>query len=925
MRCICTHLIKDMSAVKFDTLADFLMEQYHKKGVDVSELIEAQIEKAEGKIDYDTAYEEVVADSMETMLADGRLVERLQELAKRNKSIVQKIADYFKELARKIRAVYEKLSPDSREGRLVAEMVEETERLQDLFFDALKDVSEKGVVISGSSNNTGLKYKSRDNVYKNATELSEKDLEYMLEEAQYGVLSDSTYIPLRRNTPSFFVDVVNDHAKGNIFVEDYPMAIKVEHLRQNIEEEEGLFYGNARPHGFSINDIITISRKMGDPSYIVFQKNGRYAEIVSFYDKRKKEVIVAVDFASKEAKKGNNYKYAKDINGYNAGYYNIVVTQYEPDSLQAYLNNNEVVYDKKEMNGKYQVGSGRIVTVTHDTPFIEDIVPQPADSVNKKYSSRNKAFEKTVERAVEAFGTTTDYNEAGFILPDGRLLRLTNDKHKGEREYDHRSIGLAYGAEVDLNEMGGYDVRLNKYLDEFVNDGGIRFDPGNIRYNRDALLQLSKSTPITREQENTIRSFIRWQKQNSTDGRMLGFKVDFGDTAAVSRNENRDSLGIAHLSYEGGQVNADRIISDIRYYYETGKTREASTVAMFHYSKRSSGRQTLVNALEGVVQSEEERAVLEEYKNNIESIEEKEKQLSQLREEINDMQFTRGERDAEFLDELESKREQARKLTAQISRFDKRILGLEGAQAFKTLISRERAAATRLQSQKDAKAKQRAARRREIAETRRKTLNIAHGIESLLSRETKNRNIKDGMKEVGRRLLTLSKYLFEDVKDNADIARSDIEGLDEDEKRMVARYVELSDRRDALRNEEAEIREDDSLSYDARNEKLKAFREAHRAEREAISKEISRFNSVELKDIFARERRILNKRSPEKVIEALEAAYKSLQDSQSDHIKEVYSDLVLDKIKALKEELKDGMKEVGRKLVKAHLLPVRRK
>ena len=64
------------------------------------------------------------------------------------------------------------------------------------------------------------------------------------------------------------------------------------------------------------------------------------------------------------------------MNGYDEGYYNIVVTQYESDDLKGYLNSNEIVYDKKQMNGKYQVGSGRIVTVTHDTPFIEYIVTQ---------------------------------------------------------------------------------------------------------------------------------------------------------------------------------------------------------------------------------------------------------------------------------------------------------------------------------------------------------------------------------------------------------------------------------------------------------------------------------------------------------------------------------------------------------------------
>ena len=39
------------------------------------------------------------------------------------------------------------------------------------------------------------------------------------------------------------------------------------------------------------------------------------------------------------------------------------------------------------MNGRYQVGSGRVVTVTHDTPFIEDIIPQDSEIVNKKFST----------------------------------------------------------------------------------------------------------------------------------------------------------------------------------------------------------------------------------------------------------------------------------------------------------------------------------------------------------------------------------------------------------------------------------------------------------------------------------------------------------------------------------------------------------
>lgn len=35
------------------------------------------------------------------------------------------------------------------------------------------------------------------------------------------------------------------------------------------------------------------------------------------------------------------------------------------------------------MNGRYQVGSGRIVTFTHDTPFIENIVSHSEQDVNE--------------------------------------------------------------------------------------------------------------------------------------------------------------------------------------------------------------------------------------------------------------------------------------------------------------------------------------------------------------------------------------------------------------------------------------------------------------------------------------------------------------------------------------------------------------
>lgn len=140
-----THFIKQWSPAKFKVLADFLMKEYGQKGVSVEALVQNQIAKAKRNgrdISFEVAYEEVIADSMETMLADGNVVEKLAKLKQQDRSLWQKIKDFITDLIAKIRKVYEGLSPDSVEGRYVAEMKDSLEQLQDLFAEAAVEASE---------------------------------------------------------------------------------------------------------------------------------------------------------------------------------------------------------------------------------------------------------------------------------------------------------------------------------------------------------------------------------------------------------------------------------------------------------------------------------------------------------------------------------------------------------------------------------------------------------------------------------------------------------------------------------------------------------------------------------------------------------------------------------------------------------------
>lgn len=140
-----THHIRKWSPAKFKTLSDFLMQEYGKKGVNVDALVREQMNKAKRNgrtISYDTAYEEVVADSMEMMLSDGNVLKRLEKLKAQDKDLWHKIKSFIDDLAAKIKAVYQGMAPDSVEGRHVADMGKAICRLQELFTEGLVDASE---------------------------------------------------------------------------------------------------------------------------------------------------------------------------------------------------------------------------------------------------------------------------------------------------------------------------------------------------------------------------------------------------------------------------------------------------------------------------------------------------------------------------------------------------------------------------------------------------------------------------------------------------------------------------------------------------------------------------------------------------------------------------------------------------------------
>ncbi len=169
-----------------------------------------------------------------------------------------------------------------------------------------------------------------------------------------------------------------------------------------------------------------------------------------------------------------------------------------------------------------------------------------------RYSLNN-----TVEQDVlKEYGKTHNWNETGYILTDGSRLDMSgrnNGAPGGYRTVDHREI---------FGEDSGTESMI-----EFMSRGNIRVIPEYPGIN----LQVEPNV----EQYNQIRQLIEtlgWKNKE--------FMIDF---------DNAKGETVESLSYEGGNVRANQIISDIRYYFKEGKLPYKSELLQFRYSLKNNG------------------------------------------------------------------------------------------------------------------------------------------------------------------------------------------------------------------------------------------------------------------------------------------------------------------------------------------------
>lgn len=144
------HRAKKGSPAKYQAFADFLVENYGKRGADLEAMIAEQLAAAKEhgkKMTRDQAFEEVVCDACQRMLLDtdaGKKLAQFGAESRQNKSILSEIKRWIEEFMEKLREIFKGVEPDSLAAKEFAKFDDGVKQiLADMYVDMTVDAGEK--------------------------------------------------------------------------------------------------------------------------------------------------------------------------------------------------------------------------------------------------------------------------------------------------------------------------------------------------------------------------------------------------------------------------------------------------------------------------------------------------------------------------------------------------------------------------------------------------------------------------------------------------------------------------------------------------------------------------------------------------------------------------------------------------------------
>lgn len=527
------HDLKVTSPIKAQKLEDFIID-FLKNSADydyyarVDEIIELNDFKGTRQQQIAKANEEIAANACFTVLSER---ENFESLVKHDRSLAQKVRDFFADFIEKIKDSLDYIFLNTAEYKTLRDDPYAPEKILSMFNDCLKESQKNNTTTSDSE------IKLSQKVKEPLDEFTQRVLDMSDEEAKR-LKAEDTYVSIMSNTPPVILDNIKDADDLEVLMRFDSYYLETRH--------SGALDGNYHNLGMTMAELPDY---IGDPDAIVRNYNGRLNLITAIGENKNRLISVELNTV-------------KDINSkYNK--YNFVVSIF--NSKNKYVENVikkavSLEYEKEDLaQVNHQLHTSLAIINTKSST---DNVPQSETSVNSndmqdkaKYSLKEDS-DKYKERQLSII---EQYNSA----PDSyhTWIRNTDDI----KTFDEALSDDEY---ADYNEFNPDYTR--EMAEEALESGYIR---------------VYSSYPI--EQGVFVTPSMMEAESYSGDGNIYSKDVDVNNVAWIditqgqyAEIENEDihySLKEQPYSYEALTSKPDMKITEIddsKKYMANSQTRK---------------------------------------------------------------------------------------------------------------------------------------------------------------------------------------------------------------------------------------------------------------------------------------------------------------------------------------------------------------
>lgn len=543
-----THFVEELSPEKFQTFQELLFEELGQDGQDVAELIDEKAALLSMQQDFrelsedrlmEIATSEVVAEMMEPMLTDTDAIARISnKMRQQDKGLWEKIKDWITGLVEKLKNAYKDLTPGSTIAQQTRDVVTQSEEILNAWVDVASDAIVNYNLQEGQKNNApeGVQYSMRGinqdgiEVYETSDEV--KALSWAKRKEKYLEVMGTEYrgrkARFTRNGHTYYAEFDQSSIRKPIYGDSRSSANGVKAIiKAGADGDAFDLVANSVYTGSKTNTKTHTNADYFDYFVKTVQIDGRVFDLIADVERKKK------------TKDGYVYSFALREN-----------KKIKASPAHGTPNNGPVQ------------GAGNAFTNSISSRS-QNVNPE-----NTRFSSRNQITQEQNREMEDHFGTTSNYDVAGYILTDGKMLDFSG-RHWGDTSSDYRQVDHR-----DIWEVWEHDDRdgLQEMI-FLISGGGIRLSPESGGINLAAM--------PNQQQLSTLRGYINHFR---------------GDVAVDI--DSAEGKTIQSFTYGRG-VSSSKVISDLKAYFESGVVPEnRESVRDFLYSSRNAQDSAYMAAVE---------------------------------------------------------------------------------------------------------------------------------------------------------------------------------------------------------------------------------------------------------------------------------------------------------------------------------------